>query len=86
MWTILTDHDFDRAVKKLDHQVARRIMKAVTALETLDNPTKRCKASSGPYTGLWRLRVGHYRVIIDISRNELVIIALDVDHRSRIYD
>ena len=36
--------------------------------------------------GLWRLRVGDYRVILDVHRDELVIVALDVDHRSSIYD
>lgn len=49
-------------------------------------PSKRCKALSGPYTGLWRLRVGDYRVILDIRRAELIIIALDVGNRSSIYD
>lgn len=85
-WSIRTDRDFDRAMKKLDRQVARRVLKTLVALETLDDPTKRCKALSGPYAGLWRLRVGDYRVILDIRRGELVIIALDVGNRSSIYD
>lgn len=85
-WTIRTDRDFDRALKKLDRQIARRVLKTLVALETLDDPTKRCKALSGPYAGLWRLRVGDYRVILDIRRGELVIIALDGGNRSSIYD
>ncbi len=85
-WTIRTDLDFDRAMRKLDRQVATRVLKALVALENLDDPRKRCKALSGPYTGLWRLRVGDYRVILDIRRGELVIIALDIGNRSGIYD
>ncbi len=85
-WTIRTDSDFDRALRKLDRQVAARVLKALVALESLDDPTKRCKALSGAYAGLWRLRVGDYRVILDIRRGELVIIALDVGNRSGIYD
>lgn len=85
-WGIRTDRHFDRSLKKLDRQVATRILKALTALETLDDPTQRCKALSGPYTGLWRLRVGDVRVILDIQRGTLVIIALDVGTRRRIYD
>lgn len=84
-WAIRTDRDFDRALKGLDRQVARRVLKTLTALETLDDPTKRCKALSGPYTGLWRLRVGDYRVILDIRRAEMIIIALDIGNRSGIY-
>ena len=85
-WTIRTDLDFDRAMRKLDRQVATRVLKALVALENLDDPRKRCKALSGPDTGLWRLRVGDYRVILDIRRGELVIIALDIGNRSGIYD
>ncbi len=85
-WTVRTDRNFDRALRKLDRQVATRVLKALTALEGLDDPTERCKALSGPYTGLWRLRVGDYRVILDIRRGELVIIALDAGNRSSIYD
>lgn len=85
-WSIRTDRDFDRALNKLDPQVATRVLKALTALEHLDDPTKRCKALTGPYTGLWRLRVGDHRVILDIRRAELIIIALDVDNRSSIHD
>jgi mRNA interferase RelE/StbE len=85
-WTIRTDSEFDRALKKLDRQVAMRVLKALTGLENLDDPTKQCKALSGPYTGLWRLRVGDYRIVLDIRRRELVIIALDLGNRSSIDD
>lgn len=85
-WAVRTDRHFDRALRKLDRPVATRVLKALTALENLDDPTQRCKALTGPYTGLWRLRVGDYRVILDIRRGELVIIALDVGNRSSIYD
>lgn len=85
-WSIRTDRDFDRALKKLDRQVAKRVLKALTALENLDDPARRCKALSGPYTGLWRLRVGDNRVILDIRRGELIIIALDLGHHSSNYD
>ena len=85
-WTIRTDQDFDRAMRKLDRPVASRVLRTLLALEDLDDPTSRCKALSGPYTGLWRLRVGDYRVILDIRRGELVIVALDVGNRSDIYD
>lgn len=44
-WTIHTDRDFDRALKKLDRKVTKRILKSLTDLE---HPTTRCKALSGP--------------------------------------
>ncbi|MFZ1411077.1 MAG: type II toxin-antitoxin system RelE/ParE family toxin [Micropruina sp.] len=85
-YRVLTEKSFDRAISRLDRTLARRILKALIQLEELDDPTKRCKALSGPLTGLWRLRVGDYRIILDIRRTDLVVVALDAANRSSIYD
>lgn len=85
-WTIRTDRGLDLPVEKLDRQVAARVLNALTALEDMDDPTRRYKALPGPYAGLWRPRVGDHRVILDIRRGELVILALDAGSRSSIHD
>ena len=36
-------------------------------------------------TGLWRYRVGDYRLICDIQDGELVVLVLQVAHRSQAY-
>lgn len=75
-----------RAVKelgKLDKPVARRIVKAVETLSTDPRPTG-CRALVG-YPGLWRIRVGDYRVVYTIKDAELVVLALRVAHRSTVY-
>lgn len=74
-----------KAMRKLDKPVARRVLDSVERLAGLDDPTAACQALSGPMSGFWRLRVGDYRVVLDIRRDEVVIIALDVGHRSAIY-
>lgn len=78
--------EFAKALRKLDRQVQRRILAKLIALTDLEDPTVPCKPLTGPLTGLWRLRAGDWRVILDIRRGELVIVALDVDHRSKIYE
>ena len=77
---------FAKKLLKLDPQVARRILRDLHALETLENPALRCKPLRGPLKGLWRYHAGDYQVILDIHDDELLIIALDADHRSTIYD
>ncbi len=75
-----------RAVKelgKLDKPVARRIVKAVGALSTDPRPAG-CRPLVG-YPGLWRIRVGDYRVVYTIKDAELVVLALRVAHRSTVY-
>jgi len=33
----------------------------------------------------YKLRVGHYRVIIDLQRERIVIMIIDVGHRKNVY-
>ncbi|WP_253259157.1 type II toxin-antitoxin system RelE family toxin [Subtercola boreus] len=86
LWRIEFDRVAVRALKKLDFSIARRVLKSLDDLSRLEDPAARCKALTGPYTGLWRIRVGDYRTILDIRRGELVIIALDIGNRATIYD
>ena len=85
-WAVRVDAKFERSLHKLDTQVARRILVKLYGLAELEEPQTRCKALSGPLGGLWRLRVGDDRVLLDIRRGELVIVALDVGHRHSVYD
>lgn len=78
---------FVKAIRKLDRPVVRRVLVALYELTELDDPTARLKPLQHELVGLWRLRVGDYRVVDDVQRDELTIVALDVGHRSGdIYD
>lgn len=73
---------FKMNFKKLDFITQRTISKwIVKNLETTDNPRLHGKALSGNLKGLWRYRIGDYRLIADIQDNELVIVAIDIGHR-----
>lgn len=77
---------FTKALRILDRPVQREIMAALRALTVLEDPTAKLKPLRKTKAGLWRLRVGDYRVIVDVRRSELVVVALDTGHRSTIYD
>ncbi|QQS01918.1 MAG: type II toxin-antitoxin system RelE/ParE family toxin [Austwickia sp.] len=85
-WQVQYSPRAAKALRKLDKPVARRVFDAVERVATLDDPAGACKALSDPLAGLWRLRVGNYRVILDIRREQVVIVALDLGHRSVVYD
>lgn len=85
-WRIETSTDLDKSLAKLDKPVARRVVDYLEDLLTLDDPRQRGKGLSADLRGYWRYRIGDYRVIATIEDDRLVIIALDVAHRSRIYD
>ena len=84
-WKVELDPAAERELGKIDQQTARRIRDGLNRLAQLDDPTTPCKALSGPLTGLWRYRVGDYRVILDIDRGNVAIVAIDLGHRSEIY-
>lgn len=49
------------------------------------DPRQHGKALTANHSGHWRYRIGDYRLICIIEDDRLVIIALDIGHRSEIY-
>lgn len=70
---------FDRNTRKLLYDYINKNLK------NTDNPKLYGKALSGNLKGLWRYRIMDYRLIVDIQDEELVIVAIDFEHRSKIY-
>ena len=75
-----------RQLGKLDREVARRVLDHMDDITALDDPRARGKGLTGDLTTVWRYRVGDYRVLCDLREAELLILALEVGHRSRVYD
>lgn len=84
-WTIEYDRDAVKSLKKLDKSVVATIVDYLDNVAALDDPRARGKGLTGHLAGLWRYRVGDYRVICDLHDGELVIVALEIGHRSKIY-
>ena len=77
---------FDKQFKKLDRSVQIVVNKWIqTHLIHTDDPYASGKALSGHLKGYWRYRIGNYRLLVRINDNELIIIAVDIDHRSSVY-
>lgn len=71
---------------KLDKDISARILKKLKEIERLDNPRDSGKALVGNLAGLWRYRVGDYRIICKINDEELVILVINVKKRSEAYN
>ena len=77
---------FDRQLSKLDKSTQRYIFNwLIKHLDNVENPRYSGKSLTGNKQGLWRYRIGNYRVIVDISDTNCVIIAVEVGHRKFIY-
>ena len=72
--------------KKLDKAVQRIVKEKLEILaqnpELLKNNIKPLK---GKYKGLYRLRVGNYRVIYRLDKEEITILFIRIGHRRDIY-
>lgn len=73
-------------LKKLDKQIARRIIDYMDGrVAGSENPRSAGKALTGPFGGLWRYRVGDYRIVCDIQDNALRVLVLQLGNRREIY-
>ena len=70
---------------RLDRKMQERIKKYMTKISMLKDPRSRGKGLTSNLSGLWRYRVGDYRILCRIFDDELVITVVEVAHRSMIY-
>ena len=70
---------------KKNPQQAQRIVDYLMSLQTLESPRDRGKGLVGDLSGMWRYRVGDYRIICHIDNSELLITALEIGHRREVY-
>lgn len=70
---------------KIDKGTQKRV---VNYLETKvsKNATLFGKSLTGDKKGLWRYRVGDYRIICNLNNKELLVLILEVGHRKNVYD
>ena len=84
MKVILTE-TFKKQLKKLDAAISKRVLDYLEQIELLDNPRSRGKALTSNLSGLWRYRVGDYRILCRIRDDRLIITVIEIDHRSTVY-
>lgn len=86
MYIIKFNKNVLKNLKKLDNNTLLLIKKYIDKnLKNTDNPRLHGKALTGNLKGLWRYRIIDYRLIVDIQDEELIIVAVDFKHRSKIY-
>ena len=73
-------------IKKMDSSTSKLIRTWIEKnLMNTENPRIKGKPLTGDLKGLWRYRVGDYRILAEIQDNKIVILILDIGHRSKIY-
>ena len=85
-WTIEIDKAAKKELAKLDKSAADRILRFLEErIATDENPRRFGEALVENLAGLWKYRVGDYRVIVEIQDAIIVVLVLRIGHRSKVY-
>jgi len=86
-WRIEFDPAAERELRKLDPQVAKRILKFLRErVANLEDPRSIGEALKGSRLGeFWKYRVGDYRIISSIEDGALRILVLRIGNRREVY-
>lgn len=71
---------------RLDRQVQERIRGYLRQrIASSDNPRDFGQPLRRDLAGLWKYRVGDYRIIADIQDQTILVLVLRIGHRSKVY-
>jgi mRNA interferase RelE/StbE len=71
-----------KQLRKLDQEARQRIIATIERIRVRpDAYVKKLVGDEG-----YRLRVGNYRVILDLDKEKLIILVLRIGHRRNVYD
>lgn len=86
-WRIEFADDARKDIKKLGHAEAKRIRNFLRdRVAGSSNPRQLGLALTGSRLGgLWRYRVGDYRIICELQDNKLVVLVVEIGHRREVY-
>lgn len=86
-WTVELSQGARKDIKRLDPQVARRIVKFLKErIATEEDPRRVGEALEGSRLGeLWKYRAGDWRMICHIQDEKVLVLVLRVRHRSTVY-
>jgi mRNA interferase RelE/StbE len=85
-WTIEFGAFAEKQLLILDRPAQKRLLDWLSdRIDGCKNPRHFGEPLRGDLSGLWRYRVGDYRIICEIQDEKLVVLALAIGHRRDIY-
>ena len=76
------DRALSRRIKKLDRHVRELLDSYITThLEGMTEPRRFGRPLAGNVHGLWRYRIGYWKLIVQIIDDRVLILALEFDRR-----
>lgn len=87
VWRIEFDPGALADLQRLDREVQRRILRYLRErIAMAPDPKQFGKPLRRELYGLWRFRLGDYRIVCQIREQVMVVLVVRIAHRSRAYD
>lgn len=85
-WVYRFDERALKELKKLARQAQQQILAYLDKLVAGSaDPRRFGKGLKADLAGLWRYRVGNYRIICQIKGQQLLVLVVSVGHRKNVY-
>lgn len=85
-WRVEFDRAAVRDLRKLGPEAERLILRYLRErISGSDDPRRFGHALTGDRRGLWRYRVGDFRIVASIEDNHFVVLVVTIGHRREVY-
>ena len=85
-WTVSFNAHAERQLRRLDRAAQARIVDFLSErIESGDDPRQAGKALRAAMSGLWRYRVGDYRIVCRLDDTAVTVMVIAVGHRREVY-
>jgi len=86
-WKVEFQKAAEKDLARIDRQQAKRILKYLfERIATDENPRRFGDGLKSNLSGLWKYRIGNYRVICDIQDSVLSVLVIRIGHRRKVYN
>jgi len=86
MYEIFLHPDAQKFYAKADKALAKKIARCLQQLEQTPRSHPNVKSLKGDYAGLYRYRLGDYRVIYSVEDEIVRVFVMAIAHRSEVYE
>ena len=87
IWRVEFDRNAARDLRKLGAPAQQRILRYLRdRIATAEDPRRFGHALTHDTKGLWRYRIGDYRIVASIEDDRFVVLVVTVGHRREVYD
>jgi mRNA interferase RelE/StbE len=87
IWRVEINPEAARDLRKLGANAERSILRYLRQrIATADDPRRFGRPPMHDHKGLWRYRVGDYRIVAEIQDDRFIVLVVTVGHRREVYD